>query len=258
MAKSKKETAELPVSELSVSEEKDSLFDFPSGEDIANVIPEMDSPEWSDYVLSQLAPNELADGAPKVDGLRRLAKKLLGPIVRSLGTVVQSPTFSSANGWQPAVSQYEVAILWTRDDELKGREVVYRDCAETWEGNCKNAVVAQFRVETATTRGEARCLRKLLALKVIAAEEKIYGSLEETPMIMSQQILFIDTHCRDLNINVIKFVNAGKHQFKYIQQVPYETAVIMGDELDNYVRDRKSIPPKVVGYDAGWRSTFSK
>src|SRR5688500_6009345 len=48
------------------------------------------NPEWSDYVLSQLTDNEKDNGSPRVDGLRRIATKLLGPF-SSHTEVVQAP-----------------------------------------------------------------------------------------------------------------------------------------------------------------------
>ena len=45
--------------------------------------PPMSSPEWSDYVLSQFEHDEIMDGNPTVDGLRRITELVLGPIIET-------------------------------------------------------------------------------------------------------------------------------------------------------------------------------
>lgn len=217
----------------------------------------MTSPEWSDYVLGQFASHELVDGAPNVAGLRRVTRKLLGPIVCSRGFVSQAPVVDGDRMTHPATAEYEVTVLWMRPDELQGREVVYRDCAETWPENCQHATAVKFPIETATTRAEARCLRKLLGLQAIAAEEKIYTDGEEMK-ISSQQILFIDRHCEKMSISVPLFVNAGQYKYQCIEDVPHRTAVIMTEKLGAYERDRDSIPARLRGYNAAWRQSFSR
>lgn len=239
-----------------VTEEKDSLFQFPSGQDLVDRIPDFNSPEWSDYVMRQFADGELVDGCPNVAGLRRVTRKLIGPIISSRGFTIQAPTLTD-QGWQPAVCDYEIVVLWTREDVLHGREVVYRDCAETWAGNCQNETVSKFRPETSSTRAEARCFRKLLGLKAIAAEEKIYSAGEQSA-ISGQQILFIEANCRNLNINVKSFVNSGKRQYNYIEEVPYDAAIAMTEQLGKYERKEKQIPNVMIGFQGNWRQSFTK
>ena len=60
---------------LTESEAKKELVKF-------QIPPKMDDPKWTDWVLSQFEPSELEEGLPKVDGLRRLTRKLIGPILK--------------------------------------------------------------------------------------------------------------------------------------------------------------------------------
>lgn len=261
MAKATKSTIPTPTPTegdplAAVAEEKDSLYQFPSGQDLADRVPAFNSPEWSDYVMRQFDEGELVDGCPTVAGLRRVARALIGPVLSSRGFTVQAPA-QTASGWQPAVCDYEVVVLWGRDDELRGREVAYRDCAETWEGNCTNPTVSKFRVETSATRAEARCFRKMLGLRAIAAEEKIYPAGEQAA-INGAQVLFIETNCRNLGLSVKAFVNAGKRQYDAIEEVPYEAALAMTEQLGRYERGEKAAPPSLMGFKADWRKTFTK
>ena len=46
-------------------------------------------PEWSEFLLDQLADNELIHGAPTVDGLRRITERFFGEILGSRSVVLQ-------------------------------------------------------------------------------------------------------------------------------------------------------------------------
>ena len=45
--------------------------------------PKEHDPEWSEYLLDQLSDSELINGAPTVDGLRRITEKCFGEIIGS-------------------------------------------------------------------------------------------------------------------------------------------------------------------------------
>src|SRR4051794_38377276 len=46
---------------------------------------------WNDYVMGEFQENEVEDGRPKVNGLRRLTRKLIGPILRGEANTKQFP-----------------------------------------------------------------------------------------------------------------------------------------------------------------------
>ena len=56
--------------------------------------PSFNSPEWNDYVLSLFTNEELVDGNPTVDGLRRVTELVLGKINKTHVDIVQCPTMS--------------------------------------------------------------------------------------------------------------------------------------------------------------------
>ena len=55
---------------------------------IASDAPAMTDPEWNDYVMSMFTDKEMYNGNPLVNGLRRVAEVVLGPIVYSGPTQV--------------------------------------------------------------------------------------------------------------------------------------------------------------------------
>ena len=55
-------------------------------------IPSEQDPEWSEYLLDQLSDSELINGAPTVDGLRRITQKCFGEIVESHTQIIETPT----------------------------------------------------------------------------------------------------------------------------------------------------------------------
>lgn len=260
----KKKLSEMDL--LSAPVDETPPYQFPSAEDLLNQEPSMDSKDWADWIMGQFEQDELNNGLPNVAGLRRVAQRFLGPIVRSVGKLEQAPSVLSSKvvvndktvHFHPAVSSYEIDFLWMREDERKGRIVTYGDVGSCWEGNCDSPLIARFLPETATTRSEARCLRKALGLKAIAAEEQIGAVAPNNDNINSPQILFIDAKCRDMGVDVVSFVNAGKRKYQHINDVSYDVALSMTEALGDY--EREGLPDKLRGkpYDASWRERFCR
>ena len=50
---------------------------------VAEESPSTTDPGWNDYVMSKFTEKELYDGNPLVNGLRRVAELVIGPIVYS-------------------------------------------------------------------------------------------------------------------------------------------------------------------------------
>src|SRR5690349_16712974 len=97
--------------------EQDELPVVEHGQEDDYVEPEMDDPKWTAHVMKHILPDELFDGYPVVDGLRRVATKLLGPIISSKPKTVQAP--SSSNGFCATV-EWELVIMWERDPDVMG------------------------------------------------------------------------------------------------------------------------------------------
>lgn len=121
--------------------------------------PDMGDPEWTDYVLSLFADKELDNGNPKVDALRRVAYKLLGPF-SSRTSVVQPPDLDG-----------RATVVVTLEFGSGYSPIVVDGAADVSSVNTAREY-AVHAVATAETRAEGRALRKALKLtKVLAAEE---------------------------------------------------------------------------------------
>ena len=137
-----------------------------------------------------------------------------------------------------------------------------------WHGNTDDLFCAH-PVATASTRAEGRALRKALKVKCLAAEELAKkdiasivrqtvqkptdGEWRENDPISNPQINFIDAKCKQLDIDVVAFINSGENSYESIQDVSKETASKMLGLLNEYQTKNKSIPKEVEGYKPNWR-----
>lgn len=222
--------------------------------------PSMLSPEWNDYAMALFEEGELVDGKyPLVAGLRRVAELALGPIVFSGPTQVFPVQRDDHHGRATVVFAVEFA---------NGQR--FAEVADSWEGNTDDMFCA-FAVAIASTRAEARALRKALKIKGVAAEEltkkdtaKIVrdiskqkessdGDYDDQSRMSDAQLNFIDVKCKQLNIN-------GQKLFKDIfnadsnRKVSKKVASDIIDKLNDYQRDKSSIPETIVGYQEEWRN----
>ena len=223
--------------------------------------PSMLSPEWSDYVLSLFDESELMDGNPLVAGLRRVAELVLGNIVESGPTQVFPVREADHHGRATVVFTVRFSS-----------GVSYSEVADCWEGNTDDMFCA-YAVATASTRAEGRALRKALKIRGVAAEELTKkntaeivrsasqkssssssdGDFNEESRMSEAQYNFIGVKCRQLNVS-------GGDLFKQIfkvdsnRKVSKKIASDIIDVLNEYQRDKSSIPEGVLGYNEEWRS----
>jgi hypothetical protein len=224
--------------------------------------PAYGSEEWNDYVMGHFHSGELFDGNPTCAGLRRVAEELLGTIVSSRPAQVWPATDPDGPGRATVV--FEVIIDWMDSGQLK----TFADVADVWHGNTDDLFCAH-PVATASTRAEGRALRKALKVKCLAAEELAKkdvaaivrqtvqkptdGEWREDDPISNPQINFVDAKCKQLDINVMPFINSGENSYESIQDVSKETASKMLGLLNEYQTKNKPIPEEVAGYQPNWR-----
>jgi hypothetical protein len=200
---------------------------------------------------------EMVDGHPLVAGLRRVAELVLGPIIFSGPTQVFPVQRDDHHG--------RATVIFTVEFDNGMR---YAEVADSWEGNTDDTFCA-YAVAIASTRAEARALRKALKIKGVAAEEltkkdtaKIVrqissvkdssgGEYNDQDRMSDAQYNFIDVKCKQLNIDGEKLfasfkVDSGKKVSKKI-------ASDIIDSLNDYQRDKSSIPQDIIGYQQEWR-----
>lgn len=226
---------------------------------VSSDVPSMLSPEWHDYAMTLFEENELVNGHPLVAGLRRVCELVLGPMAFSGPTWVKPTDRDDHHGRATVIFTVEFA------NGIKCAEV-----ADSWEGNTDDTFCA-FAVAIASTRAEARALRKVLKIRGVAAEEltkkdtaKIVrdiskqqssssGDYNDQGRMSDAQLNFIDIKCKQLNINGAKLF---KDVFNIDQRkkVSKKVASDVIDVLNDYQRSKGSIPEEIVGYNEEWRN----
>ena len=221
--------------------------------------PSMLSSEWHDYAMKLFEESELVDGHPLVAGLRRFAELAIGPIMFSGPTQVFPVQRDDHHGRATVVFTVKFANGQT-----------YSEVADSWEGNTDDMFCA-YAVAIASTRAEARALRKALKIKGVAAEEltkkdtaKIVrdiskqkessdGDYDDQSRMSDAQHNFIDIKCKQLNID-------GGKLFKEVfnvdsnKKVSKKVASDIIDKLNDYQKDKASIPETISGYKEEWRN----
>ena len=148
-----------------------------------------------------------------------------------------------------------------------GMSISFAEVADVWHGNTDDLFCAH-PVATASTRAEGRALRKALKVRVLAAEElakkdivnvvqqSISTSGEYNPddRISPQQITFIDNKCRQLDINVVEFINIGSENYRSVNDVKRDSAKKMIRVLNEYQNQKTPTPEHVLGYNEDWRN----
>jgi len=225
--------------------------------------PPMWSEDWADFVLSQFKPNELnPEGNPDVNGLRRVVRKLIGPIVFSgpINVTEVDYLYKPDNAdWykivKPTSCLYAVKAMWNRPEP--GPDILeYVDTADVMWGNTDPEFL-RFPSATAATRAEARCLRKMLQLTKVSAVETTNVPVEESApsgTIRESDILFINEICRRMNISVTKFINKGSRKYSSIKEVPFGTGQKMMEYLSGLETNPGTVPSDILGYEQNWRN----
>ena len=238
--------------------ETPSITDTSVTDVIASDAPAMTDPQWNDYVMSMFTDKEMYNGNPLVNGLRRVAEVVLGPIVYSGPTQVFPPQRDDHHG--------RATVVFTVEFQNGMR---FSEVADCWEGNTDDMFCA-YAIATASTRAEGRALRKALRIKAVAAEEmtkkdtaKIVrelsakkessdGGYDDSSRMADAQSNFIDVKCRQLNVNGAILLSAVLN-VNSSRKISKKVASDIIERLNTYQQDKSSIPEEVIGYIEEWR-----
>lgn len=224
-------------------EEDTSELEETSEEDI----PNYNSLEWSDYVLSKFNEDELIEGNPNINGLRRVTNQLLGEIIKSVPVRVM-PTRDGV------ICSYEVSIAWgltpNGDSSLVDHGIrVFGGVADSSENNTE-APYSNYLAAMAETRAEVRALRKALRLKGVAHEEvkredhdiKTTSWDNAESKITPQQLSLIKLKTKSLGICFDKFIK----QFSDDEnKLTSGNGAFLIQEINQYQTKYKEIPESI-------------
>jgi len=167
------------------------------GTDEVPEIPSQNDPEWTQYVLGQFLDDEVDGENPRVEGLRRVADKLIGPIVEEGCDLIDPP--NTNNDMRACVRAWVLFSNGVRFEAL----------ADASPYNVSGDFV-NYLVAMADTRAKGRCYRNALKLKrVVSAEEvgAVALTQESTKAIHTGQITAIRQLCNRNEINVYKLLD---------------------------------------------------
>lgn len=191
------------------------------------------SPEWSPYVLTFFTEDELFEGYPKLNGLRRVAQLLKGPI-----RLCTSQIFAA----HPEFASICTTITIGNDETVTQSGCADASAANTEKGYCK------YPTAIAESRAEARALRKVLSLSICSYEElgaeKTTESLpDQPPKITGAQIALIDRQAKKFDVKVT-----------LTKDSPYVEAQAFCKTLNSYQGNRELITEEMKGYNENWKS----
>lgn len=199
--------------------------------------PEFMSEGWSDYLVSLCTADELHEGNPNVNGLRRLANLVFEDILAS----------GPKNVWTTLEDKpSKSTVLYEIEYVHRGVQKSASSVASSWVGNT-NDEFATFSEAIAETRAEGRTLRKILGIKKLCAEELTDKNTKEITQnyveqaqqasdssITHVQKTVITKLCERLGIDLAKFINCGSKKYDNLDLIPYDTASRMIQRLNEY------------------------
>ncbi len=148
----------------STDEELSKTYSLPS-EDESEVpdTPTVNDEGWTQYVIGQLQDDEVDGQNPRVEGLRRIAGKLVGELIEEGCDLISPPT--QENNFRACTKAWGVFLT------PAGRTKRFEALADAHSDNCLEDY-ATYLVAMADTRAKGRMYRNALHLRrVVAAEE---------------------------------------------------------------------------------------
>jgi hypothetical protein len=245
------------------------LIDFDAAEIVEDTVQQLEpeeekmnptNPGWTQYVLSEMQPDERVNNAPTTDGLRRVTERLLGRIISSKTIVLDCPRVENERR-----ATVQVSLCISCYDETMGGLIEVDGTADVYWGNTDKPF-RNYPVATAETRAEGRALRRALRLTKVLVAEEISGNVadhdyEEAPRsegcITEVQERFIDVMCKRLDIDLRKAVELLFPTVDGVRNLKFSDFEKLQSQLTDYQRDTASIPGDIKGYDSAWRSKNS-
>ena len=192
--------------------------------------PKWGDPAWSDYVLSLMTEDELVGGKPKCDGLRRIINVLFD-VVSSERDFVENTTDASGKNFVTVGWKLKMVSPVSRFIDPADPMVPLKTFSALASSSYENTKYpfSLYLASVSDTRAEARCYRKALLLKCLAAEEtddvEIQQSVGES--ISTNQKLGIQTMANRLGVDLGKTIAFYQDKIKS-----------KGDSIDGLSREQ--------------------
>lgn len=217
---------------------------------VGGVKPKYATREWHDFIMSQFQEDELFNGYPKVDGLRRVTQEFLGDIIVSRPDILDTPRMD--NGYRYVASHELIVVFW--DDN---KQHLFTELADVDLKNVNTpAEYAKHPTATASSKAEGRALRKALKLRTLAAEE--LGNpdyqddegmdflVDDNPTdITAAQQSFIEFKCEKLGIDLKKLLAKSKAGYKNIEDLSYKDGERTIKYLNEIQINKKEVPASI-------------
>lgn len=201
------------------------------------------NPKWTEYVMGRFQPEELInDKYPTLDGLRRVAFEEHGEFIVNESVPVKAATREDTSVTIKYILQtqngYKVSAL-----------------ADATPFNCTVSPFSTYLTTIAENRAEARALRKLLRLKVVAWDEMVGNEKsvenieqmnEQTGLATANQVTAINVLSERFDIDVKKLVKSvvNKDVGSVEKLLESEASTVM-KLLNEYNRNQIPVPDEI-------------
>jgi hypothetical protein len=249
---------DFEIDEIKQDEKETDAIDYETLKETPE-IPEMTSPDWSAYVMSHLEEDEVYEivgtVCPSSDGLRRVMELLIGPIISC--EIIDHVAPNNSNNMSSTVVVRITVYVKNEDHPLHKHEIFFDEIVNVGGYNTKEPY-SKHQSATAKTKAEGRAYKKILRLTNVQTVEEVRESShtdlpDETKTITDSQIGVIDRLCSRIDIDVVEFINSGKHQYDSVKNILFTNAAIMIQTLNKIQRGTKD-KPKLNKYNKEWRN----
>lgn len=222
-------------------------------EDPVMIKPSPSTTEWTDYVVSLLADNELYKGLPTANGLRRVCELVYGEIIESKTNVLAH----QASGVRLYACVEHVLVV---RDNITNTNKTISACVDGYSDHLPRPFNMHL-IATLDSKAEAKALRRLLKLTIVSSEEADvvsttensqldYNKTEEIKDMMNEsQKMALNTLCKRLNINVEKLLKSIDSE----HPINHSTAADAINKLSDLQKDVSLIPDELKGFMLSWR-----
>ena len=218
-------------------------------EDLVDKTPDRTDPKWTEYVMSLFEDNELDNGYPKLDGLRRVAEVLYDIPLENSVAIQQCP-----NRDNEFMATCICKMVY--EDDL-GNTKIYQDVGHAHKSNIKGVMFQNHLVSIASSRAEARVLRKVLGLKIYTTDELSQTTPAEQAAncINEGQLHMIHIITQRKNVDAIKLLTkfAGECKVVNYKLIPEDRASDIFTLLNGY-NGVDDVPEDIRGFKSNWRS----